>query len=405
MLKFGSVFAGIGGFDLGFERAGMVCKWQVERDPFCQKVLSRHWPDVKRFDDVMTFQPKKKQRVDVICGGFPCQDLSVAGNRNGLSGKRSGLFFEMLRIVEEIRPRVLVWENVPGLFTSTDRRDFATVLRSLGDIGYFGAWRVLDAQFFGVPQRRRRVFGVFVDRRAGDWRIAAKILALTEGMCGNSQTGSETGKDIAGTLGGGSTDSRRGWRNDLDTNGAYIAATLRSRSAGVGGKIPGRGGEDDSNLVLARCLTTGEGARQDAETCNLIASTIQASQGHHGHSSPRGDGSDNLVIGTITGSTGGPTDTTPIVYQCQGTNVGESGTLRTGGTVSSGIPFILKRAGVRRLTPRECERCQGFPDDHTRYTAAGEEISDTQRYRMIGNAVVPNVANWIANRIVKFSQI
>jgi DNA (cytosine-5)-methyltransferase 1 len=117
-MTFGSLFAGIGGFDLGFERAGLFCKWQVEVNEFCQRVLAKHWPDTRRHDDVRTFPPNESRawKVDVICGGFPCQDISVAGRGAGIAeGTRSGLWSEYARIIRVLRPRFVVVENVPAL--------------------------------------------------------------------------------------------------------------------------------------------------------------------------------------------------------------------------------------------------------------------------------------------------
>ena len=157
-LRYLSLFSGIGGFDLGFDRAGMVCAGQVEYDAAARSVLARHWPDVKRMNDVREVQGDEFGAIDVICGGFPCQDVSVAGRREGLAGERSGLWFEFRRIVDRAKPRWVVVENVPGLLSSHGGRDFATVVRGLVECGYGVAWRVLDAQYFGVPQPRRRVF-------------------------------------------------------------------------------------------------------------------------------------------------------------------------------------------------------------------------------------------------------
>lgn len=158
--KFGSLFAGIGGFDLGLERCGMSPAFNVEIDQPCQKILKNHWPKVPQFDDVCSFNGKEwdNGRVNLLCGGFPCQDLSIRGNRAGLTGERSGLFFEFARIIDEAKPDWIIVENVPGLLSSNEGRDMCVILGTLGDLGYMGEFRVLDSQYFGVPQRRRRVF-------------------------------------------------------------------------------------------------------------------------------------------------------------------------------------------------------------------------------------------------------
>jgi DNA (cytosine-5)-methyltransferase 1 len=153
-LTFGSLFAGIGGFDLGFERAGMACKWQVEIDDYATKVLAKHWPSVHRERDIRECGQHNLQRVDVICGGFPCQDISYAGLGAGLDGERSGLFFEALRVVRELQPRAVVLENVAALLT----RGLDRVLGSLAEVGYDAEWDCIPAAAFGAHHIRERVF-------------------------------------------------------------------------------------------------------------------------------------------------------------------------------------------------------------------------------------------------------
>jgi DNA (cytosine-5)-methyltransferase 1 len=155
-MTFGSVFAGIGGMDLGLERAGMECRWQVEIDPFCRRVLAKHWPDVRRHDDVRTFPPDDSEswRVDLIAGGFPCQDVSNAGNKQGLSGERSGLWREYHRILRHLRPRYVLIENVAALVV----RGLDRVLADLASLGFDAEWSVLSACAMGAPHARERLF-------------------------------------------------------------------------------------------------------------------------------------------------------------------------------------------------------------------------------------------------------
>ncbi len=159
----GSLFAGIGGFDVGFEKAGFVTSWQVEIDAVCREVLRDRFPHAKQFDNVQTCLPQLQLlhgggKVDVIVGGFPCQDVSVMGKRAGLEGKRTSLFFNAMDIVEALKPKYIVLENVVGLISSNDGRDLQAVIETLAECGYVGFWRVLDSRYFGVPQKRRRVF-------------------------------------------------------------------------------------------------------------------------------------------------------------------------------------------------------------------------------------------------------
>lgn len=165
----GSMFAGIGGFDLGFERAGWRTRWQIEINPINRAVLGQRFPGARQWDDVRTATAAKLGKVDCILAGFPCQDISMSGSsggkRPGLDGQRSGLFSEVLRLIDEAQPAWVVLENVPALLHSNDCRDIQTVIQSLAQRGYLGCFRVLDSQYFGVPQKRRRLFLVAGLRR------------------------------------------------------------------------------------------------------------------------------------------------------------------------------------------------------------------------------------------------
>ena len=198
MLTGVSLFAGVGGFDLAMQRNGVKVVASVEIDSKCNDVLARHFPDAKQFTDVTTvkgedlinagFNPSK----GIITGGFPCQDLSVAGKRAGLAGARSGLFWEIARIVEETQTEYFILENVPGLLSSNEGKDFGVVLGTMADLGYSVGWRVLDAQHFGVPQRRRRVF--VVGRRATSGGVA-EILFKSEGLRRDLTQSKQEGQD------------------------------------------------------------------------------------------------------------------------------------------------------------------------------------------------------------------
>jgi len=150
----GSLFAGIGGFDLGVERAGCRIEWQVEIDPWCRKVLAKHWPEVPRYEDVKEVGAHNLNPVDWIVGGFPCQDLSTAGKQEGLSGDRSGLWWQMRRIIGELRPEIVIVENVPNLINL----GIEHVLGSLAELGYDAEWDIVSAQDIGAPHLRKRVW-------------------------------------------------------------------------------------------------------------------------------------------------------------------------------------------------------------------------------------------------------
>jgi site-specific DNA-cytosine methylase len=210
MKKHFSTFSGDGGFDIVLEETGEIETVAfVEKDPYCQIALSAHWPNVPIYPDITEVSveeiKKKFGTIDIITGGFPCQDVSVAGNRKGLAGSRSGLWFEFLRLIKGLRPEWLIIENVPGLLSSNEGRDLAVILRGLVECGYGWSYRILDAQYFGVPQRRRRVFIV---GHLGDGR-SAEVLFEREGLCWDTPPRTSQRKEIARTSEGSSGDGGR----------------------------------------------------------------------------------------------------------------------------------------------------------------------------------------------------
>ena len=199
-----SLFAGIGGFDLAMQRQGVRVVASVEIDKNCNKVLAQHFPNTKQFNDIT--EVKGSDLIEagftpdrgIITGGFPCQDLSVAGKRAGLAGARSGLFWEAARIVEETQSNWFIIENVPGLLTSNSGADFGVVIGTMADLGYGVAWRVLDAQYFGVPQRRRRVF--IVGQRDPNSTSAGEVLFNSQGSRGRSSQKQSSQQETAGHI-------------------------------------------------------------------------------------------------------------------------------------------------------------------------------------------------------------
>lgn len=411
-LTYGSLFTGIGGFDLGFDRSGMRGIWQVERDKDCNRVLGKQWPSVQRGTDVCEVTRERFGAVDVICGGFPCQDVSVAGKRAGLAGARSGLWSEFHRIIEEFKPRLCVIENVPGLFSSHGGLDFLTIIRGLAKLGYCVAGAVLDSQYRGVAQRRDRVF---IIGSLGNGSCA-EILFEPESVRGDSAPSREARKEIAGTIGGSSQSG--GFRTtDLDNNGAFVVGAVSSKWAKGSG---GPAGDECQNLVTHSLSAEGADAseygtgRGTPLVCAPLRQSTYADNASHESQliafSCKDYGADAGAVSPTLRSmefdrshiNGG--GQLAVAFQCQGSNVGESGALRRGnGNVSGGVPFLLSPGmSVRRLTPRECERLQGFPDDWTRWDADGKEISDSARYRMLGNAVTVTQAEWIGGQLMRF---
>ena len=234
-MRFVSLFAGVGGFDLGLERSGHTCVGQVEIDKHAQSVLSRHWPDVPKHDDVTTAIDWADEigltgNVDLVAGGFPCQDLSVAGKRAGLDGKRSGLFYDALAFAKAVKAKTILLENVPGLLSSNQGRDFGVLLTELADAGYSNIeWRVLNSQFFGVAQRRRRVF-IVASLGTEPFRT---VLAECESSAGDLETGEQAGQEVTGDVehGAGTSGARAGNFELYDFPDSEVAPSLNALRA------------------------------------------------------------------------------------------------------------------------------------------------------------------------------
>ena len=369
-MKVGSLFAGIGGLDVGFERAGFDVSWCIEINEKCQSVLRRHFPNTKLFSDVRNCTAENLEKVDIITAGFPCQDLSCAGKRKGLNGERSGLFYEATRIIRELRPRYAVFENVPGLLTSASGLDFAAVLDELDRCGSREtAWRCVDSRFYSVAQRRKRVF--IVADFGGE--SASQILFEQEGVRRHFEKGE--GKECKT-----SSEAERNAGRSSYWDGGQMSDTL-----------------DVSVLVN----------RQTMPEKRRFAAVMIEPDVAITHS-----GGINLKLGTVanTLSTQTGSETTAMfngvwqmhhaseVYrECED---GIAPTLQERmGTGGNNVPLV----GIRRLMPIECERLQGFPDGWTEkgIDLEGKEVfnTDSHRYRMLGNAVTTNVAYWLAQGI------
>lgn len=287
---------------MGFD-THMDCVFQVEWDKHCQSILRRHWPNVPKWHDVTKVNGARLPFCDVLIFGSPCQDLSIAGKQYGLDGDKSHLFFEGIRIIQEMRsatknrfPRIAVWENVPGSLGSNKGSDFATVLDSMANIGAVAIeWAVLDAKWFGVPQQRRRLFVVASFDYRTIKRHSGPILSVATSSNGNFKKGSKK----------------------------KLLHSSRS-----------------SEPIYSFDTQFGSNAKIFVD----ISPTLKASQ------QP---------------------------------------------------PTIANSKVIRRLTPLECERAMGWPDNHTRWTDAGFEQKNSQRYKQCGNGVATPVAKWISKSIIK----
>jgi DNA (cytosine-5)-methyltransferase 1 len=376
-----SLFTGIGGFDLGFERAGINVSAMCESDAQARNVLSKHWPDVPIFDDVKDIDGKQFGAIDVISGGFPCQDISVAGNRKGLEGERSGLWWEFYRIISEAKPKWVVIENVAGLMSSGGRRDLGAIIGSLGKLGYLGGYRVLDARYFGVAQRRRRMFIVASFGNDG----GGKVLFESESLPGDLEASRQTWQKVAGSLRSG-TKRSGSITDELDGHGSHV---LVNAEEGFQVATP-IGSEPDFSFD---CVPFAENQRSEVIYTDLP--TVNTGGGKPGQGYPAVLTGNDLKAYSVTPKTGGGNN-------LRATEISQSNSLTALGQHHDRGTKILDVANlrVRRITPTECERLMGFPDGWTAVGADGKAVSDTARYRFCGNAVVVSVAKWLGERIL-----
>lgn len=391
--------------DRGLEAAGMTVVGLCELDPTARSVLARHWPDVPCLDDITNFDGKAwRGRVDLVAGGTPCTDLSVAGRREGLAGEHSRIFWDFCRVATDSAAPWVLWENVAGALSSNDGEDFAAVLwgltgfrpavpedgwRTIGVcVGPVrtAVWRLLDARWFGVAQRRRRVFVVAGSRTD----CSLSVLVEPESVPRGTRPGSEAGESVAaltahgvGTCG---ADDNQGQAGHLVVDLAQVTSGDNRSNPQPGDPAPSlaatsrpitfspmsfdwqAGGASERTYIhdstpQVRSLTTSK---------TLAIAYPLAMRG-------RADGAE-LELGE------------PDVYNAL--RAGDGGSSRQNGVLTPEL-------AVRRLTPRECERLMGWPDDWTRWTADGIEIADSHRYRMCGNGVVSPVAEWIGRRIME----
>ena len=360
-MTLGSLFDGSGGFPLAGAMNGMTPVWASEIEPYPLRVTANRFPCMKQLGDVTKIDGASIDPVDVITFGSPCQDLSVAGKQTGIhDGKRSSLFFEAVRIIREMRgitngkyPRFAVWENVPGAFSSNKGADFCAVLQALCEIadpdaavpeppkgkwskagcivgdGYSIAWRVYDAQYWGVPQRRKRIYLVadFGSERAGE------ILFERESMRGDSAQGGEAREGAAGDAAGGTGRIR----------------VYDCRGNGDGCTVPNLTGDHENRVTDYTSVCVGNGQMHQTELCDR------------------------------TGALNCMHDQQAVIHSAK----------------------PPRRYIVRRLTPLECCRLQGFPD----WWEDGANGSDSARYKMWGNGIALPCAADVMRRIAEECKI
>jgi len=388
-LQLVSLFAGVGGFDIAAERVGIDPVVACEIDPQARGVLQHRLPNTTLINDVKDVTGERltelglDPRRTVITGGFPCQDLSVAGKQAGLEGgERSSLFFEIVRILREFNPQWFILENVPGLLSSKGGRDMGIVVGELAELGYSFAWRVLDAQNFGVPQRRRRVF--IVGHFGADETRAEQVLFESKGSGRNLEAGQPQGQNATGNAAPSVDESKpfvkivRSGARDQDGN---LPAEVWAEQ----NVAPTLNGMDNSGESYATVLIHNKQSDGDVRLYDDISPTVTRTWGTGGNNVP--------MIETIGFSHTQGIDAQPSTAAFP--------TLRREGNGHA----VSTPTTVRRLTPMECERLQGFPDgwsaqrvDYKKGVVVDQ--ADSSRYKQMGNAVAVPVVEWIFNRLV-----
>jgi len=439
---FGSVCSGIEGASVAWNPLGWEASFFSEIEKFPCAVLAHHYPEVPCHGDFTTIKKGKYAPIDLLVGGTPCQAFSVAGLRKGFSDERGNLTLEFVRLAQRLRPRWLVWENVPGVLSIDGGRAFGSFLGGLEQCGYGFAYRILDAQYFGVPQRRRRVFVVGC---LGDWRPPAAVLFERESLSGNPPPSREVGQEITGTLtartqgggglggfecmGGLTAHTLRADGFDASEDGSgrgtplvpAISPALKSRDA----KGPSSDGDGDGAplIPVVNAIPILEaGARTGKSTDDLRCSdgigalgdpmfTLQSSKQHAvgfsckdhgayngdiaptlramGHSKSHANAGGQIAVAFESrfarNGRGAPSEIVPPLKAQSGqTGKGDS------------APLTFSGMAVRRLTPEECEMLQGFPRG---YTKISDKTPDGPRYKALGNSFAVPVVKWIGEQI------
>lgn len=398
-----SLFAGVGGIDLALERAGVKVVAAVEIDNAARGVLADRFPNTTLFPDVTKVTADDLRAAGfipergIVCAGWPCQGNSVAGRRQGLADPRSGLWSHVVRLLDVLRPRWFLGENVPGLLSVTDGEDFGRVLQDVADLGMGFAYRVLDAQHFGVPQRRRRVFIV---GHLGDARRPVEVLLEPEGSEGDSAAGVAARPGVAGAAGerveliGEAAPCLTASYGEQTQQDFDAFASANAMPVEVVSTLQAHGGD--------------RGYRIDAEAAaggHLIPATFQKVIRSGARDEDGSLPQDDVNLVAFQPQAGGDSalsidKTAPTLSRGQVAGIAE--TVRTHprpGSNSNGA-MVATETTVRRLTPLECERLQGFPDNWTA-TSNGKPQADSPRYKQMGNAVAVPCVEWVARRIVR----
>jgi len=369
-VKYLSVCSGIEAASVAWTRWSPIAFAEIEKFP--SAVLAHHYPNVPNWGDINDYRSWPEATPDVLVGGTPCQSFSVAGLRRGLADPRGNLTLDYLGIADRYRPRWVVWENVPGILSEDNGRTFGTFLGGLAELGYGFAYRVLDAQYFRLAQRRKRVFVV---GHLGNWRRAAAVLLERQCLRGDPAPSREEGPSIAtGTL--SRAVGRVGGGDDPGANkGTALIVT----------------GPDESEISHAVSARDAKGPDSLLAQATLIAfDTTQITSDENRCNPQPGDPSHPLA------RTGHP-PAVAFAELADQVAANQARTYTREGTHNFRMSNVaMHGAAVRRLTPLECERLQGFPDNYTMIT---KKTKDTPRYKALGNSMAVPVMRWIGQRI------
>ena len=370
-MKYGSVCSGVEAATVAWHSLKWTPQWFSEIEQFPSAVLNHHYPNVPNMGDMTKHKEWNNGAIDLLVGGTPCQSFSVAGLRKGLDDPRGNLMLTYLAIAEQYRAKWLVWENVPGVLSSNGGKDFGAFLGALGQLGYGFAYRVLDAQYFGVPQRRKRVFVVGC---LGDWRSAAAVLFESHSLQGHSAPSREKGQKPSPAVTTGAPFSRTGnERVECDAIVPYTS-TIGTLDTQCGFQNQTHQTVANGHLLIENELMGTITARMFS---SLGARDCEAGAIHAAYSKATSEAGLSDITMSLTASMG------------------------SGGADLAAKPMVCSNA-VRRLTPTECERLQGFPDNYTQIPYRkkdAENCPDSPRYKAMGNSMAVPVMKWIGERI------
>lgn len=353
------LFSGVGGFSLGLREAGVQVGWHgfSDIDKFANTVFKERFPDAKELGSIEHIDIDKLPRIDIVTFGFPCQDLSIAGRRKGFDGSRSSLFFKAIEIIERKKPKYFVFENVKGFYSSNAGKDFTTALQTVADIGYDGQWQLLNTRWF-LPQNRERIY--FVGHIRGECRpkvfpvreVAKEVIGL-QGQYTNTITARYRADAQGSFIIEGKLDAQKSGLNQIGVIGKDSMATRVYDTNGVSKTLTDGGGMGAKTGLyeIPEATKKGYAVAREGDSINLSQPESKTRRGRVGKG----------------------------VAQ----------------TLDTGMQQYTIQSGIRRLTPTECERLQGFPDGWTR----GQ--SDTQRYKQMGNAVSVPVVKSIMEKLYK----